>query len=81
MISDQPFAGKLTEIFREVFDDESIVLRDGLAASDVEGWDSLSHINLIFAIEKAFKIRFTTAEVTNLKNVGELGALIQRKIG
>ena len=81
MISDQPFAGKLTEIFREVFDDESIVLRDGLAASDVEGWDSLSHINLIFAIEKAFKIRFTTAEVTNLKNVCELGALIQRKIG
>jgi acyl carrier protein len=81
MISDQPFAGKLTEIFRKTFDDESIVLRDEMTAGDVEAWDSLSHINLIYAVEKAFKIRFTTAEVTNLKNVGELGALIQRKSG
>jgi acyl carrier protein len=79
MISEQPFAGRLTEIFRDVFDDESLVLTDAMTANDVEGWDSLSHINLIVAIEKAFKIRFTTAEVTNLKNVGELSALIQRK--
>ena len=81
MILDSPFAAKLTTIFRDVFDDESIVLRDDMTAADVEGWDSLTHINLIHAIEKSLKIRFTTAEVTNMKNIGELCALIQRKSG
>ena len=79
MISDQPFAGKLTEIFRDVFDDDSIVLGDKMTANDVEGWDSLTHINLIHAVEKAFKIRFTTAEVSKMENVGDLSSLIQRK--
>ena len=55
---------RLTAIFRDVFEDESLVLRDDLTAEDVENWDSLTHINLIVAIEKEFRIRFTTAEVS-----------------
>ncbi len=71
---------KLTDIFREVFDDDSIVLRNELTADDVENWDSLTHINLIVAIEKEFKVRFTTGEVSGLKNVGDLISLVSRKI-
>lgn len=80
MISDQTFAPKLTEVFRDVFDEPSLILTDALTADDVEGWDSLTHINLIHAIEKAFKIRFSTAEVAKLKNVGELSGLIAGKL-
>jgi acyl carrier protein len=71
---------RLTTIFRDLFDDVSLVLRDDLTAEDVENWDSLTHINLIVAIEKEFRIRFTTAEVSGLKNVGELEALIAAKV-
>ncbi|HWE85513.1 MAG TPA: acyl carrier protein [Terracidiphilus sp.] len=70
---------RLTGIFHTVFEDDSIVLRHDLTADDVENWDSLSHINLIVAIEKEFRIRFTTAEVAALKNVGELEALVETK--
>jgi len=71
---------RLTAVFRDVMDDDSLELSDGLTAQDVEGWDSLNHINLVVAIERAFKIKFTTAEVSSLKNVGELAALIQKKL-
>ena len=71
---------KLTDICRDVFDDESLELHDGLTADQVNGWDSLTHINLIVAIERGFKIRFTTAEVSGLKNVGELRSLIENKV-
>ena len=71
---------KLTDICRDVFDDESLELHDGLTADQVNGWDSLTHINLIVAIERGFKIRFTTAEVNGLKNVGELRSLIESKV-
>jgi acyl carrier protein len=72
---------RLTEVFRRSFADPSIVVRDDLRAADVEGWDSLSHINMIYAVEKAFRIRFTTAEIAGLKNAGELIRLIERKTG
>lgn len=72
---------RVTEIFRDVFDDESIQIRDEMTARDVEAWDSLNHVNLIVAIEAAFKVRFTVKEVSNLANVGELLALIRSKIG
>lgn len=81
MISDYPFAPKLTEIFRDVLNNPKIVLEDSLTAEDVEGWDSLNHIDLMYAIEKAFKIRFSLAEVGKLQNVGELADLIAKKLG
>jgi acyl carrier protein len=72
----------LNEVFQDVFDDSGIEIRDDMTAADVENWDSLTHINLIVALEKAFGIRFTTGEAgASLKNVGELRTLIERKLG
>jgi acyl carrier protein/N-acetylglutamate synthase-like GNAT family acetyltransferase len=70
---------RIQEAFRDIFDDNLIVLRDDMTAADVENWDSLNHIDMIVAIESEFKIKFTTAEVTSLKNVGELIALVNKK--
>ena len=63
---------KLNGIFQDVFDDESIELTDKTTADDIDGWDSLEHITLISAVEKAFKMRFTMKEVSGMKNVGEM---------
>jgi acyl carrier protein len=72
---------KLTDIFRDVFDDDSIVLTPELTAADVPGWDSFNHINLIVATEVAFKIKFKTAELESLRNVGHLVDVIASKVG
>jgi acyl carrier protein len=69
----------LTQIFRDVFDDDNIALRPDLSAKDVDAWDSLTHIRLILTVEREFHIRFTVTEVGELKNVGELVALIRAK--
>ena len=79
MITTDDLYVRLNDIFRDVFDDHSIIVREDMTADDVENWDSLTHINLIVAIEKKFKIRFTTGEVSGLKNVGELIQLISKK--
>jgi len=71
---------RVNDIFREVFDDDSIQITDAMTAKDVEEWDSLNHINLIVAVERAFKIKFTVKEVSNLANVGEFIALIRSKL-
>jgi acyl carrier protein len=71
---------RLRAIFREIFDDESLDLLPQMTAASIAGWDSLTHINLIVAIEKAFRIRFTTAEVSGLKDVGALEALVASKV-
>jgi len=71
---------KLTSVFREVFDDETIILSDELTADDVDAWDSLSHVNLIIAIEMAFDIQFKQSEILNFANVGELKDSILLKL-
>jgi acyl carrier protein len=71
---------RLTEIFQDVFDDDSIEVTPKLSADDVDGWDSLTHIRLILTIEKAFKIKFSTSEIVKLENVGDMVALIQGKV-
>lgn len=71
---------RLTEIFQDVFDEDSIEVTPKLSADDVDGWDSLTHIRLILTIEKVFKIKFSTSEIGKLKNVGDLVALIQGKV-
>jgi len=71
---------ELTAVFREVFDDGTIVLSDELTANDVDSWDSLSHVNLIIAIEMAFDIEFKQSEILNFANVGELKKSIINKL-
>ena len=71
---------ELNKIFRTVFDDEDITVEDDSTAADVDGWDSLSHVNLIIAIEQKFKIKFTTKELLTFKNVGDLRRAIESKL-
>ncbi len=70
----------LTGVFREVFDNPTLNLREEMTAADVENWDSLNHIDLIVAVERKFKIKFTTREVTGLKTVGDLAELTATKV-
>jgi len=74
----------LQEIFREVFDDPTIVLRDDMTAADVDGWDSVTHIDLLIAVERSLGIRFATAEMSRLKepdqNIGSFLRLIDSKL-
>jgi acyl carrier protein len=72
---------RLTDVFRQVFEDKTIVLTPETTANDIDGWDSLSHVNLIVAVEAAFNIEFTRQEATRFKNVGELIANIEKKTG
>jgi acyl carrier protein len=71
---------ELTEVFREVFDDDTIQLTPELTADDVEGWDSLSHVNLVIAVEMKFDIEFTQKEIRSFANVGEMIACIEGKL-
>jgi acyl carrier protein len=70
---------RLTEIFHDVFDDDSIVVTPELTADDIDEWDSLTHIRLVVSIERSFHLKFSAADVGNLKNVGEFVDLIQMK--
>ena len=71
---------KLTKVFREVFDDDSIELTAETTADDIEDWDSIEHINLIAAVEDAFGMRFQMREVSGMKNVGEMVQIIKSRI-
>ncbi|MDR0949920.1 MAG: acyl carrier protein, partial [Lachnospiraceae bacterium] len=62
---------RVNEVFREVFDDDTITVNDATTANDIPDWDSLEHINLIVALEEEFGMKFKMGEVTGMKNVGE----------
>jgi acyl carrier protein len=72
---------ELNPIFIDVLDLPDLELTRESNASNVEGWDSLAHINLVVAIEKQYKIKFALGELQELKNVGEMAALILKKVG
>ena len=63
---------RLTQIFYEIFDDESIILSNEMTAKDLEEWDSLNHITLVLAVEKEFGVLLNAAEVGTLENVGQM---------
>jgi len=79
-MDDSQIYARLAEIFEDVFDEDSIELTPDLSAKDVDGWDSLTHIRLILMIEKIFKIKFSTSEISKLENVGDLVALIKERV-
>jgi acyl carrier protein len=72
---------RLTPIFRDIFRDSSLLVSDQMTAQDVPGWDSLSHINMIMAVEKAFKVKFSIKDVRSMKDVGGMVELIKKKSG
>lgn len=71
---------KVQRIFRDVFDDESLIIKDSTNSSDIEDWDSLEHIALIVSMEKEFDLKFDLKEVNALANVGEMVDLIASKL-
>ena len=71
---------RLTEVFRVTFGDETIVLDPAMTADDVEAWDSVSHITLIYAIEDEFGIKFSTRDLEGLACVGDLIDVVKRRI-
>ena len=79
-MNDSEILKQLTDIFRDVFGDDSLVLTPQMTADDVEEWDSFNHINIVVATEIRFGIKFKTAELEKLKNVGEYVELISQKL-
>ena len=71
---------KLQEIYRDVLDNEDIVLTNETTADDIEEWDSLTHVQLVVAIEKGFKIKFTSKEILSWQNVGDLVDCVANKL-
>lgn len=80
MSRDEVFV-RLNEVFRDVFDDESITVTDTTTADDIEDWDSLEHINLLAAVEQEFGMKFNMGQVVSMKNVGEMADIIISLIG
>ena len=67
---------RLNDIFRDVFDDDSISVTANTTAADIEDWDSLSHITLMAAVEDEFRMKFSMKELVEMKNVGEMVTII-----
>jgi acyl carrier protein len=72
---------KLTQIFRDIFDDDTIVLSPNTTAADIPEWDSLNHVNITAASEVAFGVSFSSSGLEELRNVGDLVSAIRRKTG
>jgi acyl carrier protein len=78
-MTDAEIRGQLEGIFHEIFADDAIRLRDATTAADIDGWDSFNHISIVAAAEVRFGIKFKTAELETLRNVGEFVAIIRRE--
>ena len=78
-MTEQEIYTELTAVFRDVFDDDSIAIGPETTADDIDGWDSQAHVTLVVATEMRFGIRFRTAELESLRNVGDFVRLIEEK--
>ena len=72
---------ELTQVFQDVFEDDDLVISRATTAADVAGWDSLQHVTLILQVERQFGFRLSSAEVADLKSVGDLLDIVQRRLG
>jgi acyl carrier protein len=72
---------EVSEIIRDVLDVPDLVVTMSTSAENVEGWDSFNHINIVVAVESHFHVKIHTAEIEELRNVGELVDLIHQKLG
>lgn len=80
MISEDTVWSRVRGVVVEVFGDDDIVLEPSTTAADVEGWDSVSNIEVMVALEQEFSVRFNTGEMANLANMGQLVALISSRL-
>ena len=71
---------RLNQVFREVFDDETLTVNDDTTAADIDGWDSLIHITLISAVEEAFGVTFNMRDVVRMQNVGDMADLLEAEL-
>lgn len=74
-------AERLETVFRDLFNDEGIVLTDDTTSADITGWDSLAHVNLMFSIEQEFGVQFDDDQFTEFTDVGELRRMLERDLG
>ncbi|GHV36919.1 acyl carrier protein [Synergistales bacterium] len=75
----QEIFSSLNEVFRDVFDEEDLTVDETTTAADVEGWDSFAHVNLVLSVERRFNMKFTMVEVTDMKNVGAMVDILERR--
>ena len=78
-MNDQDIITRLNDVFRDVFDDDSLSVNENTTSADIEDWDSIEHINLISAVEDEFSMQFRMREVSGMKNVGEMIAIIKER--
>ncbi len=69
----------LQDVFRQVFGNPKLAIAADMSPNDIDGWDSMAHVNLIAAVELRFKIKFETKELRKIRTVGDLGALVDAK--
>ena len=79
--ADNSVEARLTRVFHDVFDDDTIVIHPTMTAKDVDGWDSLTHVRLLLTLERKLNIRISAHEMASLKSVGELIRLVEVKLG
>lgn len=79
-MSRQEIMAKVADLMADVFDLDDYTVTEATCADDIEEWDSLSHIRFMITLERAFKVKFSNEEISELKNVGELVAVIDTKI-
>ena len=79
MTREEIFNG-VQDIFRDIFDEDGMVIKNATSSDEIEDWDSLNHINLVSAIEKEFEIRFALGELMALKDVGSMIDLMVEKL-
>lgn len=79
-MSEAEIHGRLTAVFRDIFDNPHLEISGSTTAQDVENWDSITHVDLVGAVEKSFGIRFTVKDIRGLTNVGDFIKLIAGKV-